>query len=224
MMKNLTNAARTEVFEIEDPALRITTVSSDVYVLESSDGKTKIEIYADSEEGRKLVENTVIMALGSTITVDIDKQNRGFKNLFGFSGGGLTAVVHVPNTADIAVKAVSADIEVEVTSLNLEITTVSGDVMIRRNPTTRCNVKTVSGDVVTHTFSGCEYTLKSVSGDLTVNVAPGLEIEVDGRSVSGDMTSEIDLAASSDSTFASAGSVLISANSVSGDFTLARNS
>lgn len=223
MMKDLTNAVRTEVFQIKDVALNIVTVSSDVNILESEDGSTKIEIYADSDEGRKLAENAIISAAGSKITVDIGKRNRGLK-VFGFNGGGLSVVVRVPNTAVIAVKTVSADIEVEVTSLNLEITTVSGDVMIRRNPTTRCDVKTVSGDVVTHTFSGCEYTLKSVSGDLTVNVAPGLEIEVDGKSVSGDMTSEISLDDASDSTFASAGAVLISALTVSGDFSLGRNS
>lgn len=222
MMKNSATVARTEVFEIENPALNIVTVTSDVNFLESDDGRTKIEIYSDSEEGRKLAENSVITIDGSTITVVVGKQNRGLKDLFGFSGGGVSVIVRVPNTAVIAVKSVSADIEVEVTSLNLEITTVSGDVLIRRNPTSRCNVKTVSGDVVTHTFSGCEYTLKSVSGDIKVNVAPGLEIEVDGKSISGDMTSEISLEGSSDSTFASAGAVMISASTVSGDFSLAR--
>jgi len=223
MKKNSATVARSEVFEIENPALNIVTVSSDVSVLESDDGRTKIEIYSGSEEGRKLAENSAITIAGSTITVVVGKQNRGLKDLFGSNGGGLSVIVRVPNTAVIAVKSVSADVEVEVTSLNLEIATVSGDVLILRNPTSRCKVKTVSGDVVAHTFSGCEYTLKSVSGDLKVNVAPGLEIEVDGKSISGDMTSEISLEGSSDSTFASAGAVVISASTISGDFSLARN-
>ena len=95
----------------------------------------------------------------------------------------MSSIVRVPKTSVINVKAVSADIEVDVTNVNLEITTVSGDVTTRRNPTSRCNVKTVSGD----------------------------------------MTSEISLDDYSDSTFESAGTVMISASTVSGDFSLARN-
>lgn len=223
MMKKSMSAARTEIFEIENPALNVTTISSDVRIVESDDGRIVVEIYANTEDGRKLAENAEISVIGSTISVEVGKGNRGLKDLFGFNDSGMSLIVRVPKTSVINVKAVSADVEVDVTSVNLEITTVSGDVTTRRNPTSRCNVKTVSGDVVAHTFSGCEYTLKSVSGDLTVHVAPGLEIEVDGKSISGEMTSEISLDDSSDSTFASAGTVMISASTVSGDFSLARN-
>jgi len=167
--------------------------------------------------------NANIIATGSTITIEIDKKNRGFREIFNFHGGGIEVLVRVPKTAVANLKAVSADVDIEVSLINLELVTVSGDVEILQNPTSRCNVKTVSGDITAHTYSGCDYSLKSVSGDIAVHLAPGLEIEVDGKSVSGDMSSEISFDGDSDENFASAGSVTIAASTVSGDFTLARN-
>lgn len=223
MRTKSTNAVRTENFEIKNPALVLTCVDSDISIVESEDGRTTVQLFADSASRREFAANARITSDGSTVTIQISKKKGTLRDLFNFNGGGVSILLQVPRSAVLNLKTVSADIDTNVTVLNLGVVTVSGDVTIHQNPTTHCSVKTVSGDVVTHTFSGCEYSLKSVSGDISVHVAPGLEIEVDGKSVSGDMTSEISLDAESDATFESAGTVSISASTVSGDFTLARN-
>jgi DUF4097 and DUF4098 domain-containing protein YvlB len=223
MTEQKTTPARTETFSIENPSLNLVTVNSDVKIMESEDGRTVVEFFADSAEDRELAANSTLISEGSKITLEVGKKNRGLRDLFSLHGGGIEIVIRTPKTAVVNVKAVSADVEVESTLLNLDIVTVSGDVQILQNPTTHCTVKTVSGDVIAHTFSGCDYSLKSVSGDIAVHLAPGLEIEIDGKSISGDLTSEISFDADSDESFASAGSVTISASTVSGDFTLARN-
>jgi DUF4097 and DUF4098 domain-containing protein YvlB len=205
MTENRTAAARTESFDIKDPLLNLTTVNSDIKIIESKDARTVVELIADSAEARELAAQATIVAEGSKITVEIEKKNRGLRDLFTFHGGGIEIVIYAPKTAAVDLKTVSADVEVTGTLLNLDIVTVSGDVLILQNPSSQCKVKTVSGDVKAHTFSGCDYSLKSVSGDIAVYLAPGLEIEVDGKSVSGDLNSEISFDGDSGENFASAG-------------------
>ena len=141
-------------------------------------------------------------------------------------GGGsrdLTIDLKVPKESSLRIKAVSADVRIEPGVRLLDIGTVSGDIDVLHNPTDTCNLKTVSGDISAHTFSSCQYTLKSVSGDIKVLVAPGLEVDVDGKTVSGDLASEISLDSNSESTDVDSEWVSISTSTVSGDFTLARN-
>lgn len=85
------------------------------------------------------------------------------------------------------------------------------------------HLETVSGDITTHTFSACDYTLRSVSGDITVYVAPGLEIDVDGKSLSGETGLEISLGSSAREAEENAETATINAKTVSGDIKIARN-
>ena len=107
--------------------------------------------------------------------------------------------------------------------LRLDIGSVSGDIEVLHNPTGTCNLKTVSGDISALTFSSCQYTLKSVSGDIKVRVAQGLEVDVDGKTVSGDLSSEISLNSNVEPAQANSELVTISTSTVSGDFSLARS-
>ena len=223
MLNKSSNVVRTETFEIENPEVHLETISSDVEIFESLDGIAYIEFHATSEEAIRQAEHAYVSANGSKISIRVGKRNRGLKYVFSFQAGGLNIILRLPKTSALDLKTVSGEVNVEVTLLNLDITTVSGDVQISQNPTTRCGIKTVSGDISAHTYSGCDYSLKSVSGDIAVHVASGLEIEVDGKSISGDMESEISLTADSDSTFGSADSVTITASTISGDFKLAKN-
>lgn len=129
----------------------------------------------------------------------------------------------LPNTSTLKIKTVSADIKVGQTLARLEIASVSGDITILRNPEGSCVVKTVSGDISTHTFSACQYSLRSISGDIQVQVAPDLEVDVDGNSISGDLNSEISLNINNEAPNGDAKVVTISTSTISGDFTLARN-
>lgn len=217
------NVLREEAFDIENPEVSVATVSSNVKVLESMDGKCHVEVFGKSESAKHVVESVEIASTGRTLSVRVDKNNRGLRGLFSGGSADLLVVVSLPKLSALKVKTVSADVEVNQTLLSIEIGSVSGNIGVLHNPAGSCVLKTVSGDISTHTFSSCQYSLKSVSGDIRVHVAPGLEVDVDGKTVSGDLESEISLNSNNDAPSTSSELVTISTSTVSGDFTLARN-
>ena len=214
---------REETFDINNPEVSVSTVSSDVRILESSDGKCHVEIHGRSDRAKNLAELVEISSTDRSLSIHVDKNNRRFGGLLGWGSSGLTIDVRLPKESSLKIKTVSGDVKVEPSVLHLDIGSVSGDIAVLHNPAGICNLKTVSGDISTHTFSSCQYTLKSVSGDIKVSVAPGLEVDVDGKSVSGDMASEISLNSNTEPSQKSSELVTISTSTVSGDFTLARN-
>lgn len=228
--------AREESFEIETPEVSVMTISSEVTIMESMDGKTHIKIFADSKKAAQLADLVEIVESNGKLTIRIDKKNWGWnvslpldmkdRNFWGLSFGGLHGLsieLALPKASNLKIKTVSGDIEVNQTLSSLEIASVSGDITVVRNPDGGCTIKTVSGDISTHTFSACQYSLKSVSGDIRVHVAPNLEVDVDGNSISGDLSSEISLDANGESPISNAKVVTISTSTISGNFTLARN-
>lgn len=212
-----------EIFDIDSPEVSISTVASDVRVKESPDGKCHVAIYGKSHRPQDLAEIVQISSRGRTLSVRVDKRNTGFRGLFGAGSPDLLVVLGLPNTTELKISTVSADVEVIPTVSNIDLGTVSGDILIRHNPAGMCNLKTVSGDISTTTFSSCQYALKSISGDIKVLVAPGLEVDVDGKTISGDLASEISLNDNVDASSEGAELVTITTSTVSGDFTLARN-
>lgn len=224
MIKNETShASLKENFDIENPEVYIETVSDDVQVMESTDGKCHVEITAKSETSTPLDQLVEINVSGRKLSVHAFHKKKGFLEFLKYGSIDLLVVVKIPQTAELKIKTVSGDLEVAPAVTKVDVTTVSGDIAILRNPFGVCDLKTVSGDITTHTFSSCEYKLKSVSGDIRVHIAPGLDIEVDGKTISGDLESEISLDSMSDSHSEGTESVTITATTVSGDFILARN-
>lgn len=222
-IKESSNIWVQDVFDLDNPEVSISTVASNVTVKESPDGKCHVTIYGKSHRPEDLAEIVQISSGDRTLSVRVDKRNTGFRGLFGAGSPELLVVVTVPKTTELKINAVSADIEVVPTVRNIDIGTVSGDILIRHNPAGACNLKTVSGDISTTTFSSCQYALRSISGDIKVLVAPGLEVDVDGKTISGDLASEISLNAGENSASENSELVTISTSTVSGDFTLARN-
>ncbi len=217
------NALREEIFDISNPEVSVSTVSSDIRISESIDGKCHVEIHGRSVRARELANLVEITGTDRSLSVYVDRNNRRFG---GFLGGGsrdLTIDVKLPRESVLKIKAVSADVKVEPGVRLLDIGTVSGDIAVLHNPGGTCNLKTVSGDISAHTFSSCRYTLRSVSGDIKVLVAPGLEVDVDGKTVSGDLASEISLDSNSEPSDLNSELVSISTSTVSGDFTLVRS-
>lgn len=217
------NVLREEAFDIEGPEVSVATVCSDVQVVESPDGKCHVIIFGKANNAKNLGELVEIEARDGKISVRVDKKSHGFRDLFSGVSADLFVLVKLPNTSTVKITTVSADVEVNQTLLSTDIGTVSGDISVLQNPTDVCNLKTVSGDISTHTFSSCQYSLKSVSGDIKVRVAPGLEVDVDGKTVSGDLESEISLSLNTDTPSGNTEVVIIRTSTVSGDFTLARN-
>ncbi|MDP1711232.1 MAG: DUF4097 family beta strand repeat-containing protein [Candidatus Nanopelagicaceae bacterium] len=223
MIKQSGELTRSEVFDIENALVHLEMVSEDITVRESADGQCHIQIFAKSENGRKLADEAEIQATGKKITIRVRWKETGFKRFFNGFSDGVTIVLELPRSAALSIKAVSADIEIESTLSSIDVNLVSGDISVLQNPTSRCALKTVSGDITAHTYSACDYTLRSVSGDIKVHVAPGLDIDVDGKSLSGDTESEISLSSNPNSSGVEAERVTISATTVSGDIKLARN-
>lgn len=234
--KQKLQVAREESFDVENPEISLIGISSEVTIIESPDGKTNIKIFADSKKATGLADLVEIVESRGKLTIRIDKKNWGWnvslpldmkkQNFWGVGFGGLHGLsleIALPKSADLKIRTVSGDIEVTQTLANIEIGSVSGDVIISQNPSGKCTVKTVSGNIASHTFSGCEYTLKSISGDIEVSVAPNLNVEVDGNSVSGNLNSEISLEESKDAPSNNNKVVKITTSTVSGNFNLTRN-
>jgi DUF4097 and DUF4098 domain-containing protein YvlB len=223
MIKQSGELTRLEVFDIENARVHLETVSGAITVRESEDEKCRIQIFATSENGRKLADEAEIQVIGKKIAIRIRWKETGFKRFFNGFSEGVNIVLELPQSAALSIRAVSADIEIESTLASLDINSVSSDISVLQNPTSTCALKTVSGDITTHTYSACNYTLRSVSGDIKVHVEPGLDIEVDGKSLSGDTESEISLSSNSNNSGADAERVTVSAATVSGDIKIARN-
>ena len=215
--------SREESFEIENPDVHIEVISGNVRVIASEDGRCHVEVSTSPENSKDLEDLVEISANRSHLKIQVGWKNGGFRALFSGRSHDFDVTVSLPRTAILKVNGVSANINVNQTVLSIEIRSVSGNVTVLQNPTTTCSIKSVSGEITAHTFSACTYSLKSVSGDIRVNVAPGLEVDVDGKSISGDLESEISLSSGDDSQTKNAECVTISASTVSGDISLARS-
>ena len=215
--------AREESFEIESPEVFLESISSAVTITESHDGKCHVKILADSKKALEEAEFVEISAEVGELNVRFYKKGRKFLGISGDLLTGLSAEIALPHTSNVKIKTVTGDIEVNQALASLQIKSVSGEVVISQNPATTCIVKTVAGNITTHTFSACDYTLKSISGDIKVHVAPNLDVEVDGNSVSGDLNSEISLDGANDLSTGSSKVVRITTSTISGNFNLARN-
>ncbi|TRZ73062.1 MAG: hypothetical protein D4Q78_02280 [Streptomycetaceae bacterium] len=228
--------AREESFNIEQPEVSVSSISSHITIVESRDGKSHVKILADSKKAMKLAEIVEIDEIDRKLVIRIDKKTWSVntslpldmknQNFWGINFGGLRGLsveIALPASAVLKIKTVSGDLLVNQTVSELEIGSVSGQVTISKNPSTSCSIKTVSGDIATHTFSSCDYTLKSVSGDIKVYVAPDLNVEVDGNSISGELNSEISLDGNDESSTGTSKVVSITTSTISGDFNLVRN-
>jgi len=228
--------AREESFNIEQPEVSVLSISSHITIVESRDGKSHVKILADSKKALKLAEMVEIAEIDRKLVIRIDKKTWSVntslpldmknQNFWGINFGGLRGLsveIALPTSAVLKIKTVSGDLLVNQTVSELEIGSVSGQVTISKNPSTSCSIKTVSGDIATHTFSSCDYTLKSVSGDIKVYVAPDLNVEVDGNSISGELNSEISLDGDDESSTGTSKVVSITTSTISGDFNLVRN-
>jgi DUF4097 and DUF4098 domain-containing protein YvlB len=133
----------------------------------------------------------------------------------------------------VTVASVSGDVRVSDSSTTLEVHTASGDVYAGRvleklicrsasgdveclSAATKTEIWSASGDVIVSAERPGEVMVRAVSGDVKVRVARGLAVDVNGRTISGDMGSNIDLDSSSDAKDDEE-SLYIKVNTVSGD-------
>lgn len=214
---------RSETFDIENPDIYIEVVPDDVKIVESEDGKSHVDIFAKSESAKQMADLIDISASGNKISVHVRRKNGGLMQFFSGHSSHLTVVIKLPKASLVKVKTISGDVQVDLGVEKLEVTTISGDISVLQNPSEICTLNSISGDITARTFSGCHYSLRSISGDIKIHVAPNLDIDVDGKSISGDMKSEISLDSNGNSGSDVSEVVVITANTISGDFALVRN-
>ncbi|HEY3293451.1 MAG TPA: DUF4097 family beta strand repeat-containing protein [Candidatus Nanopelagicaceae bacterium] len=217
------NVLHEETFDIDHPEVSIATVSSDVKVTASPDGKSHVTVYGKLDSSRNLSDYVDVSSKNQSITIRVDKHNRGLRGFLNSISTKFLVVVQLPTSTELKITTISGNVDVEQTVNSIDINCISGSISVLHNPTGSCALKTISGNISTHTFSGCEYSLNSISGDIKVHIAPDLEVDVDGKSISGILESEISLNSNAQNSPANSETVVITASTISGDFTLARN-
>jgi DUF4097 and DUF4098 domain-containing protein YvlB len=122
--------------------------------------------------------------------------------------------------SDASLTLVSGDVTVTTAHAYVDVTSVSGDVTIT-DAHDGASMKSTSGDVVVRRAWSGSVRAATVSGDVAVGIPPGRGVAVDARSMSGDLSSEIDLneeqGGGGDGTV-----VRVTAHSVSGDVEILR--
>ena len=134
---------------------------------------------------------------------------------------------------DVAVASASGDVETLDSCRTLDVMTASGDVSsaivldllkcrsasgdVRcRSAASSVNITSASGDVDLSAARPGDVVVKVVSGDVHVGVARGLVVDVNANTVSGDLSTNIDLNATGDAT-SDEDVLFIKVSSVSGD-------
>jgi hypothetical protein len=122
---------------------------------------------------------------------------------------------------DLSITVVSGDVSIGSSEGPADVTSISGDVTVT-DARSGAYVKSTSGDVTVRRAWSGSVRAATVSGDVVVGVPPGRGVSVDARSMSGDLSSEIDLGSSSSSDPGDGTVVKITAHSVSGDVEIQR--
>lgn len=120
----------------------------------------------------------------------------------------------------VTLNTASGDVRLETAGGPVQANLVSGDAVIGET-SGEVTVSTISGDQLLRTVTGGSVRLQSVSGDVQVGVAPGLRVWIDAASISGSMSSELEVG--DDEPPAGAATVEVRAKTVSGDIGIARS-
>jgi DUF4097 and DUF4098 domain-containing protein YvlB len=128
--------------------------------------------------------------------------------------------VEAPNAS---VVTVSGDVEIGRVEAELGLRTISGDVRLGviRGPVT---LSTTSGDLNLRSLESGELRIQSVSGDSRIGIGRGTRVWIDASSVSGDMSSELDVGdVTSEGEGEESGEVVpVHVKTVSGDVSIVR--
>jgi hypothetical protein len=117
-------------------------------------------------------------------------------------------------------QTVSGDVRLGTVTGPVSATLVSGDFALEEAHT-NLSVKTVSGDQRIGAIREGEIKIQSVSGDVRIGIRSGTRLQIDANSVSGDVSSELDVK-DAPSTTPSGSEARLQAKTVSGDIEITR--
>lgn len=183
-----------ETYSVTPESIQIESVSSDVYIRESTDNQIQVEIYGrQNEEAKSIINND---------TLSITNKENHFCLGFCFSKKEIYVSLPKEIITSLNVKTVSGDIKMDsFWNSHLEGKTTSGDVKVgevktAKIMTTSGNIeiektenlegKTTSGDIKSHTVSN-KLNLESVSGDIKIE-AFFMKEDSNIKTISGDVT------------------------------------
>jgi putative adhesin len=209
---------RNETFQTpEPPELRINLPSGDVRVQTSADAtETYVELSGPNEEDARIEQRR------DQIVIEIERKKlfgmRGDYTLlvtapFGtrvdsnFASADFEGVGRFGN---VSIDTASGEVALEAVDGRLEINTASGDVRadfvggdIRINSASGdvevgeaehdAKIRTASGDVEIRSAVRGKIDVTSASGDVEVGIRQGSKVFIDASSMSGDMSSELDM-------------------------------
>lgn len=237
---------RNETFDTpEPPELRINLPSGDVRVQTSAEAtETYVELSGPNEDDARIEQRR------DQIVIEIERKKLfGFKGdhtllvtaPFGtrvdsnfasadFEGVGRLGNVSIDTASgDVRLAAVdgrlevnsaSGDVRVEFVGDDLRVNSASGDVTIGEAEHD-AKIRTASGDIAIRSALRGKIDITSASGDVEVGIRPGSKVFIDASSMSGDMTSELDV---TDAPLTDSGgpSIDFRARTMSGDVTVRR--
>jgi DUF4097 and DUF4098 domain-containing protein YvlB len=236
---------RNETFDTpEPPELRINLPSGDVRVETSAEAtQTCVELSGPNEDDARIEQRR------DQIVIEIERKKLfGFKGdyhvvvtgPFGtridanfasadFEGNGrfgnvsidtASGDVRLPNIdGRLEANTASGDVAVDFVGDDIRINSASGDVVIGEAEHD-AKIRTASGDIVIRSAVRGKIDITSASGDAEVGIRPGSKVFIDASSMSGDMSSELEI---SDVPPQSDGpSVDFRARTMSGDITIRR--
>ena len=234
---------RSETFSTpEPPSLRINLPSGDIRIETSDTAETHVQLSGPNEDEARieLRRNEIVIELekkklfgrgdydlvisapvGTRVdarTASADVRGRGrFGEISIDSASGDLAFENVDGRFEA--NTASGDVDVEFVGDVLRVNSASGDVTIGESEQD-ARIRTASGDIKIRSAVRGKIDITSASGDVEVGIRRGSSVYMDASSMSGDMSSELDV---SDSPPVSDGpAVDFRARTMSGDVTVRR--
>jgi hypothetical protein len=201
---------RIEHFDIAAPTVMVKHINGSITVESSDDGTTTVELSGTSSAAEELIAQSQIESQGEQILVVVSKPRRRFGRVYISRNEAVSVRLKVPKATNLNITTVSGDVrssascdDTRVTSVSGDVeiygtlndglvTTVSGDLIIDGSFEDLI-AKSVSGDMRITAHGGRSLSTSSVSGDIDVFIRPGLGIDIDAKTLSGELESSIPL-------------------------------